>query len=230
MARWKHLPEELDPRVRQLVTQLRGLKDTGELSMAQLAARTGYSKSSWERYLAGRHLPPRQAVEAFARTCGVDPVRLLALHELAADAWTKTDTRPSPTADPEPKAAPRRRSVWATAAAGALILAAGAVLLTVRPWQSGRPAAAGYACHLSQTDGRWYAGLSRTRSAIVQQGMAGPEVAEVQCLLRRDGFSPGDVDGIFGDLTQRAVRRLQTKNALVVDGVVGPHSWAVLRG
>ena len=52
--------------------------------------------------------------------------------------------------------------------------------------------------------------------------MAGPQVAEVQCLLRRAGYSPGDVDGIYGDLTQRAVTRLQaTHPPLVTDGVVG---------
>lgn len=88
MARRKALSAELDPRVRQLVTELRGLTDHGELSMRQLAAKTGYSQKSWERYLGGRSLPPREAVEKLARIGGVDPVRLLALHEVAAETWS----------------------------------------------------------------------------------------------------------------------------------------------
>ncbi|MFI5798809.1 peptidoglycan-binding protein [Streptomyces sp. NPDC051677] len=87
MARRKALSAELDPRVRQLVTELRGLTDRSELSMRQLAAKTGYSQKSWERYLGGRSLPPREAVEKLARIGGVDPVRLLALHEVAAETW-----------------------------------------------------------------------------------------------------------------------------------------------
>ncbi|MEW2050847.1 peptidoglycan-binding protein [Streptomyces sp. NPDC005476] len=87
MALRKALPAELDPRARQLLTELRRLKDHGELSMRQLATRTGYSQKSWERYLGGRTLPPREAVEALARISGVDPVRLLAWHEVATDTW-----------------------------------------------------------------------------------------------------------------------------------------------
>ncbi|MFJ8463264.1 peptidoglycan-binding protein [Streptomyces swartbergensis] len=95
MSRWKGLPEELDPRVRQLVVRLRRVKDHSGLSLRQLAAKTGYSTSSWERYLAGRALPPREAVEAMARLGGDDPVRLLALHEVAAEAWGKGAERQS---------------------------------------------------------------------------------------------------------------------------------------
>ncbi|GAP53049.1 peptidoglycan-binding protein [Streptomyces azureus] len=95
MSRWKGLPEELDPRVRQLVVRLRRVKDHSGLSLRQLAAKTGYSTSSWERYLAGRSLPPREAVEAMARLGGDDATRLLALHEVAAEAWGKGADRPS---------------------------------------------------------------------------------------------------------------------------------------
>lgn len=87
MPRWKGLPESLDHRVRYLIVQLRRLKDHSGLSLAALAARTSYSKSSWERYLNGKKLPPRDAVEALARICEADVTRLLALHEVAAQAW-----------------------------------------------------------------------------------------------------------------------------------------------
>ncbi|QMU71321.1 helix-turn-helix transcriptional regulator [Streptacidiphilus sp. P02-A3a] len=52
MARWKALPEGLDPTVVQLLVRLRRMKDDSGLSLDQLAVRTGYSVSSWERYLA----------------------------------------------------------------------------------------------------------------------------------------------------------------------------------
>ncbi|MGW7575250.1 peptidoglycan-binding protein [Streptomyces sp. NPDC054765] len=96
MSRWKGLPESLDHRVRHLVVQLRRLKDHSGLSLAALAAKTSYSKSSWERYLNGKKLPPRDAVAALARVCEGDTTRLLALHEVAAQAWNAE--RPGPAA------------------------------------------------------------------------------------------------------------------------------------
>ncbi|MFF9673393.1 MULTISPECIES: helix-turn-helix domain-containing protein [Streptomyces] len=87
MARWKELPDMHDQRVRQLFVQLRRLKDRSGMSLTSLAAKTGYSRSSWERYLNGKALPPRQAVEELARATGADPARLLALHEVAEEVW-----------------------------------------------------------------------------------------------------------------------------------------------
>ncbi|MFC9681692.1 peptidoglycan-binding protein [Streptomyces sp. NPDC056948] len=254
MSRWKGLPEELDPRVRQLVVRLRRVKDHSGLSLRQLAAKTGYSTSSWERYLAGRSLPPGEAVEAMARLGGDDPTRLLALHEVAAEAWGKgkppTGSEAEPGADP-PR--PHGRALRITLVAGsvALVLAvAAAVLLAVRltdgegraaaapltasaspsapgpPKQSERPT---YTCRAERIDGRWYAGNSRTLKAILAMGHAGPEVAEAQCLLREAGLAPGAVDGIFGPHTERAVKDLQKRSGLVVDGIIGPHTWKALR-
>lgn len=87
MARWKALPEGLPSAVVQLVAELRRLKDESGSSLDRLAARTDYSASSWERYLGGRLLPPREAVESLARATGADPVPLLALHQAAREAW-----------------------------------------------------------------------------------------------------------------------------------------------
>jgi transcriptional regulator with XRE-family HTH domain len=149
MSRWKQLPAELDPRARQLVIRLRRLKDHSGLSIRQLAAKTGYSPKSWERYLGGRTLPPREAVEALARIAGDDdPTRLLALHEVAAEGWA-SPRHLTPTQEPEPepepdmellsagpeRPAPPGRSLLIALVAGAvtLVLAvSSAVLITVR--------------------------------------------------------------------------------------------------
>lgn len=95
MPRSRTLPGELDPSARQLVTRLRRLKDHSELTMRQLAIKTGYSAKSWERYLGGTSLPPREAVEALARITGTDPVPLLALHEIAADSRNSRRAQPA---------------------------------------------------------------------------------------------------------------------------------------
>ncbi|MGX1155453.1 peptidoglycan-binding domain-containing protein [Streptomyces albogriseolus] len=92
------------------------------------------------------------------------------------------------------------------------------------------PTATSYTCRIERVGGQWFAGLSRTRDAILLNGHAGAQVAEAQCLLRRAGFPPGDIDGIYGPRTERAVQRLQQRAGLVVDGIVGPHTWGALRG
>ncbi|WP_217547240.1 XRE family transcriptional regulator [Streptomyces sp. GbtcB6] len=81
------------PEVRHLVERLREAREGTGLSFAALAARTAYSKSSWERYLNGKTLPPRDAVETLAKLSGADPVRLLALWQLADRAWSGRDAR-----------------------------------------------------------------------------------------------------------------------------------------
>ncbi|MFI6275412.1 peptidoglycan-binding protein [Streptomyces sp. NPDC050988] len=297
MSRWKALPGELDPRVRQLVVRLRRLKDHSGLSLRQLAAKSGYSASSWERYLGGRSLPPREAVEAMARIGGDDPTRLLALHEVAAEAWgegragtSAPDGSGAPEAPEAPEAtgtagaagaahtvevagalqaagaddtgpynlsAPNKearhgRSLRVALVAGsvALVLAvSSAVLLAVRlsdgdsrasatplgsATSSVSPSASPsgprtYACEVERIHGRWYAGNSRTLDAVLAEGLAGPEVAEAQCLLRRAGLAPGVVDGIFGPHTKSAVEQLQKRAGLVVDGIIGRHTWGALR-
>ncbi len=231
MSRWKELPAELSPQVRQLVVRLRRLKDHSGLSVRQLAAKTGYSAKSWERYLGGRSLPPREAVEAMARIGGDDPTRLLALHEVAAEAWS---TRRTPTEPPK-----RLRMAFVAGAVALVVAIPTSVVLIARSTDGGSgeertsasPSKRTYECRVERSaDGRWYAGNSRTQEAILAYGQAGPEVAEAQCLLRRAGFAPGEIDGIYGPLTQGAVKRIQEREGLVVDGIIGPHTWKALRG
>ncbi|MEV4443781.1 helix-turn-helix transcriptional regulator, partial [Streptomyces sp. NPDC049577] len=93
MPRWRALPEELDPQVREFAEQLRRLVEHSGLSIAAVADRTGYSKTSWERYLNGRLLPPRGAAEALAEVTGTDPGHLGTLWELAERAWSRSELR-----------------------------------------------------------------------------------------------------------------------------------------
>ncbi|MER6839429.1 helix-turn-helix domain-containing protein [Streptomyces platensis] len=157
MSRWSGLPASLDQRMRQLVVQLRRLKDHSGLSLAALAARTPYSKSSWERYLNGKKLPPAGAVEALARLCGADVTRLLALHEVAAQTWragrpVPEARRPAPVVQPVPLAPVLQQATPAQPVPrvapvppgrqvplGPLVMGALAVLVValpvLRPWQ-----------------------------------------------------------------------------------------------
>ncbi len=63
---------------------------------------------------------------------------------------------------------------------------------------------------------------------LIRRGMRTAEVRFIQEKLREFGFYRGEVDGIFGPLTERAVRRFQQERNLLVDGIVGPKTFAEL--
>ncbi|MEU7413437.1 DUF2690 domain-containing protein [Streptomyces sp. NPDC042638] len=149
MTYWKPLPDGLASDVRQLVTELRTLKTRSGLSLAALAERTPYSKSSWERYLNGKTLPPRQAVTMLGELSDAEPARLAALWELANAATHDQQAeggrpvQPAPRSEPpaaRTEAAPppsdegrrRRRDVrllWTAALLLVLVLVGTAVVL-----------------------------------------------------------------------------------------------------
>ncbi|MCQ4212541.1 helix-turn-helix domain-containing protein [Streptomyces longispororuber] len=93
MPRWRALPDELDPQVKEFASQLRRLVDRSGLGIAALADRTGYSKTSWERYLNGRLLAPKGAIVALAEVTGTNPVHLTTMWELAERAWSRSEMR-----------------------------------------------------------------------------------------------------------------------------------------
>ncbi|MET9772394.1 DUF2690 domain-containing protein [Streptomyces sp. NPDC006415] len=78
----------MTPEHARLVAALRELRAGAGLSLAALAERTAYSKSSWERYLNGKALPPRQAVQELCRLADRPPGRPLALWEMAESRWS----------------------------------------------------------------------------------------------------------------------------------------------
>lgn len=137
-------PTAATPACTRLAKALQDLRSQTGLSLTALAERTAYSKSSWARYLNGRQLPPRQAVEVLCTMAGQPPGRLVALWELAELEWSgrhRTSAAPPPSPDrPADGTAPaahrpglrrntRRR--WAFAAAACAITVAATTWLTV---------------------------------------------------------------------------------------------------
>nr|WP_329329330.1 helix-turn-helix transcriptional regulator [Streptomyces mirabilis] len=66
-ARRRRERDDAPVELQRLVGELRQCKDRCELSLTSLAAKTGFSVSSWQRYLGGRSLPPWEAVDALGR-------------------------------------------------------------------------------------------------------------------------------------------------------------------
>jgi len=74
----------------------------------------------------------------------------------------------------------------------------------------------------------------RTPSSILfpgagYAGVGSGQVRRLQRQLRRDGFSPGPLDGRYGPLTEHAVRRFQAAHGLGVDGIAGVQTFGKLK-
>lgn len=61
-------------------------------------------------------------------------------------------------------------------------------------------------------------------------GSAGSAVNVLQALLTGYGYGPLEIDGDFGECTERAVRLYQEAKGLEVDGEVGAETWKSLLG
>ncbi|MEV6940651.1 DUF2690 domain-containing protein [Streptomyces sp. NPDC051172] len=141
------------PECARLAAELRLLRERSGLSLSALADESSYSKSSWQRYLAGRALPPWLAVRALCVLSDEPEPRLRAVWELAEAAWSRRgaievveptsgaersasvdDRAAEPAAVPE--RAPARPSRWRVGAAAgvAVMLLAALLSLTSRAW------------------------------------------------------------------------------------------------
>jgi transcriptional regulator with XRE-family HTH domain len=141
------------PEHARLAAALRELKQRTGLSLAGLAQRTAYSRSSWERYLNGKTLPPRQAVQDLCRIAREPQGRCLALWEIAEARWsgraaeapeaapvdaTSADTR-SPSPQEAGRSGPRGVTVAVLASVCAVAVGGVALALFLLPHEGGAP-------------------------------------------------------------------------------------------
>ncbi|MBF2062882.1 MAG: peptidoglycan-binding protein [Calothrix sp. C42_A2020_038] len=63
----------------------------------------------------------------------------------------------------------------------------------------------------------------------IRRSDTGEAVRLAQKILIFTGFLPfGEADGIFGPKTEQAVKNYQRNRVLIMDGIVGPQTWAKL--
>ena len=63
---------------------------------------------------------------------------------------------------------------------------------------------------------------------VLRVGSSGLPVRRLQSWMSAVGFDTGGVDGRFSPKTEAAVKDLQQRSKLDVDGVVGPKTWAIV--
>lgn len=72
------------------------------------------------------------------------------------------------------------------------------------------------------------ASLTSAWGDAYKKGASGATVTEIQTRLKNWGYYSGEVDGMFGSATEKAVKFFQQKNGLTADGVVGAQTLAAL--
>lgn len=69
---------------------------------------------------------------------------------------------------------------------------------------------------------------TETQDVLSKRGSRGSEVRQIQTKLKNWGYYTGTVDGVYGKLTEDAVRKFQRYNNLTVDGVAGPNTLSAM--
>lgn len=83
--------------------------------------------------------------------------------------------------------------------------------------------------NVSATRAAQPAALAARAEPVLREGAKGAAVTQLQNLLRNKGYNIA-ADGSFGPRTETAVKQFQSSKGLVADGIVGPKTWAALRG
>jgi lipoprotein-anchoring transpeptidase ErfK/SrfK len=67
-----------------------------------------------------------------------------------------------------------------------------------------------------------------TKTGVVGPGATGPRVTRAQILLDRARFSPGEIDGVYGDDFGIAVKGYQENHGLKPTGIIDADMWSLL--
>lgn len=70
--------------------------------------------------------------------------------------------------------------------------------------------------------------IPAAEATTYKKGSSGAVVSQIQTKLKNWGYYTGDVDGIYGSATERAVRAFQRKNSLTADGKAGAQTLEAL--
>jgi peptidoglycan hydrolase-like protein with peptidoglycan-binding domain len=68
----------------------------------------------------------------------------------------------------------------------------------------------------------------RLPASTLKPGDRGAQVKILQRALKRLGYPPGAIDGVYGPSTQRALASFQRAAKLTADGILGPKTLAAL--
>lgn len=100
----------------------------------------------------------------------------------------------------------------------AILLCATALIFALRAGYGATsvPAGSEIACEIAE------------EAATLKQGSSGSLVKTVQKKLKNWGYYTGEVDGIYGSGTVKAVKYFQEKNGLTVDGICGTATFKAL--
>ena len=101
---------------------------------------------------------------------------------------------------------------------------------------AGPAVAQAYTCHYSESGVYAYAGYYSGNTVIPSSSGVSNAGIEAQCLLKKAGFNPGTIDGVFGSNSRAAAKAFQAYlndrvgyHVLDVDGIVGSETWPELR-
>lgn len=70
--------------------------------------------------------------------------------------------------------------------------------------------------------------IPAAEAVTYKKGSSGAVVSQIQTKLKNWGYYTGDVDGVYGSATERAVRAFQRKNGLTADGKAGERTLEAL--
>src|SRR3990167_2192649 len=63
-----------------------------------------------------------------------------------------------------------------------------------------------------------------SQTGLLKTGAKGEEVTQLQQFLQSQGYSPGVIDGVFGNKTAAALKQFQQSAGISADAVVGPQT------